>query len=182
MTSHHAGEPRRRGRPPKPKSDEPKRPRGRPPKPKPEERQEPESIIDDIHLHKKRRAALTPDADTLQVIGECARLACSQVECAAVLGVTVAALSHLFHSHPEAREAWDDGMSVAKVKLRSMQFKLAEKNQIMAIFLGKNMLGQKDVQNIDATVSKPANEMSEEQLLAILASAGVTTPSNPTTK
>lgn len=32
-----------------------------------------------------------------------------------------------------------------KVSLRRIQFKLAEKNPTMAIFLGKNYLGQKDV-------------------------------------
>ena len=40
-------------------------------------------------------------------------------------------------------------MSPGKISLRRMQFKLAEKNPTMAIWLGKQYLGQKD--NIDLT-------------------------------
>lgn len=35
--------------------------------------------------------------------------------------------------------------STGKISLRRMQFKLAEKSAAMAIFLGKNYLGQKDI-------------------------------------
>ena len=36
------------------------------------------------------------------------------------------------------------------MSLRRLQFKLAEKSVPMAIFLGKNYLGQKDYQDIEA--------------------------------
>ena len=39
-----------------------------------------------------------------------------------------------------------------KISLRRMQFKLAEKSASMAIFLGKNYLGQKDV--IEQTITE----------------------------
>ena len=38
-----------------------------------------------------------------------------------------------------------------KIKLRQIQFKLAETNAAMSIFLGKNYLAQTDRQSIDLT-------------------------------
>lgn len=40
-----------------------------------------------------------------------------------------------------------------KVSLRRMQWRLAERNASMAIFLGKNYLGQKDVSAVSMNVS-----------------------------
>lgn len=54
--------------------------------------------------------------------------------------------------------------AVGKMSLRRNQFKLSEKSAAMAIFLGKNYLGQKDVvENNDTTVI--------EKLESILATA-----------
>lgn len=46
--------------------------------------------------------------------------------------------------------------ATGKMSLRRMQFKLAEKNATMAIFLGKNYLGQKD--NVEITDNREINE------------------------
>ena len=42
-------------------------------------------------------------------------------------------------------EVFKQKRSTGQISLRRMQFKLAEKSAAMAIFLGKNYLGQKDV-------------------------------------
>jgi hypothetical protein len=47
-----------------------------------------------------------------------------------------------------------------KISLRRAQFRLAEKNATMAIWLGKQYLGQRDVQSIE--VSKPIDETIKE--------------------
>lgn len=47
-----------------------------------------------------------------------------------------------------------------KISLRRSQFKLAEKNAAMAIFLGKQYLGQKDVQAVE--VSKSTDDSIRE--------------------
>lgn len=47
-----------------------------------------------------------------------------------------------------------------KISLRRAQFRLAEKNATMAIWLGKQYLGQRDVQSIE--ISKPVDEMVKE--------------------
>lgn len=46
--------------------------------------------------------------------------------------------------------------ATGKMSLRRMQFKLAEKSATMAIFLGKNYLGQKD--NVELTDNREINE------------------------
>src|ERR1051326_6766439 len=47
---------------------------------------------------------------------------------------------------PEYREAFERGQGKGRVSLRRTQFRLAEKSAGMAIWLGKQVLGQKDVQ------------------------------------
>lgn len=48
--------------------------------------------------------------------------------------------------------------SPAKLSLRRFQFKLAEKNATMAIWLGKQWLGQRDNERIEETEAKKAFE------------------------
>ena len=48
------------------------------------------------------------------------------------------------------------GLDTGKMSLRRKQFKLADKNASMAIFLGKNYLGQKD--NVEITDNREINE------------------------
>ena len=45
--------------------------------------------------------------------------------------------------------------SKGKVSLRRNQFALSKKNSNMAIFLGKQYLGQKDIQTLDGILSTP---------------------------
>jgi len=47
-------------------------------------------------------------------------------------------------SEPAFAEAMERGRAKGKLNLRRIQFKLAETNPAMAIFLGKQMLGQSD--------------------------------------
>lgn len=42
-------------------------------------------------------------------------------------------------------DAFKENSAIGKTSLRRAQFKLAEKSAAMAIFLGKNLLGQRDV-------------------------------------
>ena len=56
-----------------------------------------------------------------------------------------------------------------KISLRRKQWQLAEKSPAMAIFLGKNYLGQSDQQEIRmaAEVKNPYEELSDRQLRAL---------------
>lgn len=49
-------------------------------------------------------------------------------------------------------EVWEEKRGIGKISLRRAQFRLAEKNANMAIWLGKQYLDQKDKQEIDHTV------------------------------
>jgi hypothetical protein len=55
------------------------------------------------------------------------------------------------------------GLMGLKIRLRRNQFKLSEKNAAMAIFLGKNYLGQKDVVETEDTtvISKLESILAE---------------------
>lgn len=60
--------------------------------------------------------------------------------------------------------------SKGKMTLRRYQFKLAEKYPAMAIFLGKQMLGQKDSVNIETTETQ---EKHEEKLMEALVTRNI---------
>jgi len=125
---------------------------------------------------KRRNSKLQPDEDTLRTIGELGKLFCTQEEVAAVLGVCKKTFSTFLADNPEARQVWDDGLMHAKVSLRRKQLTLADKNAPAAIFLGKNYLGQKDESTTNMNISKPANEMTEDQLLEIAAQGARSKP------
>ena len=121
---------------------------------------------------KRRNTKLQPDEETLRSLGELGKLFCTQDEAAAVLGVCKKTFSTFLGEYTEAREAWDDGLMHAKVSLRRKQLALADKNAPAAIFLGKNYLGQKDESTTNLNVSKPANEMSEAELMELAQQGG----------
>lgn len=116
---------------------------------------------------KKRKTIVQPDEDTLRTIFELGKLMCTQREIAAVLGIAERTFRDFMTYYPEARDALEDGMEHAKISLRRKQFAQADKSAPVAIFLGKNYLGQKDEHHTTTTVNKPASEMTEEQLLEI---------------
>jgi hypothetical protein len=127
-----------------------------------------------------RKTILQVTDDTLRIISELAKLAATQKEIAAVLGVNPRTFQNFLYENEAAAQAWEDGLEHAKISLRRKQFGLADKNAPMAIFLGKNMLGQKDEQHNNLTVNKPAQEMSEEELFAIAQQAP--RPKTPTSE
>jgi hypothetical protein len=70
-----------------------------------------------------------------------ASIQCTQEEIANFLGLSVRTLQR----DEEFCRLYKKGQDNGKMSLRRTQFKLAEKNTSMAIFLGKQYLGQKDV-------------------------------------
>lgn len=82
---------------------------------------------------------------------------CTEQEICAVLGVSDKTLSAWCHKTYKASfsEVFKEKRNLGRASLRRNQWKLAEKNVSMAIFLGKNYLGQSDA---------PANDEREELL------------------
>lgn len=70
-----------------------------------------------------------------------ASIMATQEEIASVLGCSVDTLQR----DEEFRGIYKKGLEEGKMSLRRRQFELAKKSAAMAIFLGKNYLGQKDV-------------------------------------
>jgi hypothetical protein len=91
-----------------------------------------------------RPPSLAPDDKTLEMLRTLRAIQCTVEEAAAVLGVHRATLHDFLVRHPEAREAWDCGAAEGRISLRRQQFEMAKTNPAMAIFLGKNHLGQSD--------------------------------------
>lgn len=73
-------------------------------------------------------------------------------ECAAALTVSEPTVIKFMQQYPEARDAYERGFQVGKISLRRIQLDLAKKNPAMAIFLGKNYLGQTDRHHVTGQV------------------------------
>tara|TARA_R100000742_G_C4270972_1_gene89775 strand:+ start:761 stop:1168 length:408 start_codon:yes stop_codon:yes gene_type:complete len=79
-----------------------------------------------------------------------------QVESLAEFGCTTLEIAKFFKCDESTvrkrhKEDMVRGREKMKIKLRQIQFKLAETNAAMSIFLGKNYLAQTDRQSIDLT-------------------------------
>ncbi|BCM87737.1 hypothetical protein [Methylobacterium indicum] len=160
----------------------PKRRRGRPTKAEAEERktleaqaqavyeQSSEGFLDAVlsEPYQKRKEGLTLDDETLRRIFEAAKLGAGLDEAAALLFVSEPALVRFLSQNPTAQDAWDNGLARAKLIIRRAQRGLAGKNASMAIFRGKNDLGQKD--EVVNTINNNQNveEMSKEDLMRII--------------
>lgn len=80
-----------------------------------------------------------------------ASIGATQHEAAHFLGVSPATVEGRL-MRPEFRAAWDRGMSNLKLSLRRQQVKLADTGNVtMLIWLGKNLLGQRD--NLDSKLT-----------------------------
>lgn len=96
-----------------------------------------------------RPPKLNPDAATLEVLEGLGRIQCTTKESACVLKVSEKTFLKFLSDHEEARDAFEMGKGQGLHSLRRTQFKLAETNAAMAIFLGKNYLGQSDKQEFE---------------------------------
>ena len=78
------------------------------------------------------------DYDTVKNL---AKICCTQEEIASVLGCSVTPLQR----RKQFNKAYQDGLNDARASLRRLQWKSAASGNItMQIFLGKNLLGQRD--------------------------------------
>jgi DNA-binding CsgD family transcriptional regulator len=88
------------------------------------------------------------DDRSFTLIREASAMMATQAEIAAMLGISIDALKSARKKYPEIDETIEVGQGAGKMSLRRKQFRLAEKSAGMAIFLGKNYLGQRDVQDV----------------------------------
>lgn len=84
-----------------------------------------------------------------------ASIHCTQDEIASFLGCSVKTLQR----DEEFCRLYKKGMDEGRMSLRRTQFKLAERNPAMAIFLGKQYLGQTD--KVETTITEIDAEQRE---------------------
>ena len=82
-----------------------------------------------------------------EAIEKLASIQCTQEEIANFLDISVRTLQR----DDEFCRIYKRGMDNGKMSLRRIQYKLAEKNTAMAIWLGKQYLGQRDNYEISNT-------------------------------
>lgn len=96
------------------------------------------------------------------VVEKLANIQCTQEEIASFLGLSVRTLQR----DEEFCRIYKKGQDNGKMSLRRMQYKLAEKNATMALWLGKQYLGQKDNIEVESTqlvkVQELLNKIEEE--------------------
>jgi hypothetical protein len=105
--------------------------------------------FDDANLparDEKRRSGPGSGAKIdLGVVERAASIGCSKEEVAAVLGIHRDTLHEHISRNPEIQEALDHGSSKGRATLRRLQWKGAEEgNATMLVWLGKQLLGQRD--------------------------------------
>jgi len=76
-----------------------------------------------------------------EAVRKLASIMCTEHEIATFLGCSERTLQR----DKEFCRIYKEGQENGKMSLRRMQFKLAEKSYAMAIFLGKQYLGQRDI-------------------------------------
>ena len=91
---------------------------------------------------KRGRPPIKIDPNQVEMLAE---FGCTLIEIAKFCNCDESTIRKRYKSQVEA------GKEKSKIKLRQIQFKLAEKSPAMAIFLGKNILNQTDKQSIDLT-------------------------------
>ena len=96
------------------------------------------------------------------MVEKLANIQCTQEEIASFLGVSVRTLQR----DEDFCRIYKKGQENGKMSLRRIQFKLAEKNTSMAIFLGKQYLGQRDNVEVQSSqldkVSELLNKIEQE--------------------
>ena len=92
-----------------------------------------------------------------EIVEKLANIQCTQEEIASFLNISVRTLQR----DEEFCRIYKKGIENGKMSLRRYQYKLAEKNTAMAIFLGKQYLGQKDI------VEDIVNNTDETRLITI---------------
>lgn len=73
-------------------------------------------------------------------------LMCTTSEAAGFFGIMKKTFEEMLRIDEGAKRAWEEGQQKARIGLRRKQMRLADTSAPMAIFLGKQYLGQQDVQ------------------------------------
>lgn len=90
------------------------------------------------------KKTIKPTQQTLSLLIELGEAMASYQDVAAMLGCDEDTLHLSFQRYPAAKKAYEEAKTRRSLALRQTQLKLAETNATMAIWLGKQYLGQHD--------------------------------------
>ena len=101
----------------------------------------------------------------LEQVRELSEIGCTQVEAAGVLGIGISTFKRRLNDDAEFGRIWEAGRYVLNASLRRMQIAQVKRGSAtMAIWLGKQLLGQRD--KIDVSTNAPVydfSRLSEEE-------------------
>ena len=117
-----------------------------------------------------RPLELVDDDKTINILSGLARIQCTTKEAAAVLNVSEVTFFAFLKRSKKARETWDHGRENGRASLRRHQFRMAENNPTMAIWLGKQYLEQHDRQEVDLNHVVTISQEFENHLRALQSS------------
>lgn len=104
---------------------------------------EPLDLVESV-LRPGRPLALEDHPSMRRLIYGLASIQCTKDEAAACLSVTPQTFNRFLARCPEIKAIWDNGQPAGRVSLRRKQFMMADKSASMAIWLGKQLLDQRD--------------------------------------
>lgn len=97
-----------------------------------------------IERSRGRPPKLRADEKTLVTVANLSALQCTYAEAAGILRVSVDSFRNFIRNNKAGEDAWVRGKETGKVSLRRTQFVMAKKSAAMAIWLGKQYLGQRE--------------------------------------
>mgnify|MGYP003434975434 CR=1 FL=1 len=92
----------------------------------------------------KGTTKIQPTDATMSSLRGLGQIQCTTKEGAAFFAVSEPTFLKFLDDNPEAREAFEEGKGKGRISLRRHQWRMAENNATMAIWLGKNHLEQTD--------------------------------------
>ena len=116
---------------------------------------EPANCFDMVSPTGKGRKRKVLNATGLRVVEALAMVMCTEDEIAACLGIKADTL-HAPHNEKAFLESLKKGRECGKMSLRRHQFELSKTNATMAIWLGKQYLGQTDKVTVEGEVKESA--------------------------
>lgn len=118
------------------------------------------------HGNQWTGTVLRPTPGRIAELTNYGRIGATVEEVAALTGVSVRTMYRFLEAHPEAREALERGKSLCRVSVRRMQVQQAlAGDRVMLVWLGKNMLGQRDRhENVNVEVTAPDTGEAEMSL------------------
>ena len=103
----------------------------------------------------KGTTKIQPTAETMSSLKGLGQIQCTTKEGAAFFSVSEPTFLKFLTDNPEAREALEEGKGKGRISLRRHQWRMAENNATMAIWLGKNHRGQTDKTELTGSEGGP---------------------------